>query len=410
MFKIAQMISYVFLDTNNWIYLANGFNPYSNKNEDVHLKVFEFVKNRADSGEVVFLINSIILEEFERNKAQTQAKIKDINQKIKSYIGSLKPIIEFLDGDDSELKTVAAKITDKAATRISYLEDHIIKVEEFLNSKTILIPITNDHKVAASEMALAKKAPFIGEKRNSMADALHLLSFIGYMDKLRQTTRTDLFPEALGAFFVSSNSGDFSAKEDREKLHPDLVPIFKNKNIEFSYALNKLVIEIENTLLSHEEQMQIANAEFWWNCDICDAEISKDDFSKPFGVFDPFKLKGGSMDDNQLPLFEDLGVIIEDPYIELREYECKCGTQYIICPDCDVLIEIAQPDTEFSCDYCSYNFIIRQKRDSIRGTIIREFEVVPDRICTMCGNLSEFITHDNICEVCLAYEEIANNN
>ncbi|WP_316819239.1 PIN domain-containing protein [Pedobacter nyackensis] len=406
------MISYVFLDTNNWIYLANGFNPYSNKHEDVHLKVFEFVKNRALSGEVIFLINSIILEEFDRNKSQTQAKIKDINQKIKGYIGSLKPITDFLEGDDLEVKIVSEKILKKAATRISHLEDHIIEVEDFLINKTFLIPITNDHKIAASEMALAKKAPFIGEKKNSMADALHLLSFIDYMDKVRQEEDKDaeLFSEAIDAFFVSSNSGDFSAKDDRETLHPDLVPIFESKLIEFSYALNKLVIQIENTLLSHEEQMQIENAEYWWYCDLCDADISKDDFSKPIRVFDPSKVKGGSMDEKQLPLFNDLEVNLEDPYIEIREYECDCGTHYIICPNCDELIDVGSPDKVFSCDHCSYNFIFHQLRDPKVKIVLREFKIVPDRMCTICGNLSEFVTNDEICEVCLAYDEIVSNN
>lgn len=208
------MINYVFLDTNNWIYLANGFNPYSNKHEDVHLKVFELVKKRTGNGDIIFLVNSIIIDEFNRNKAQTQAKINDINQKVRNYTGSLKPIIEFLEGDDEELKKIASKISKTAELRISHLQDHIRDVENFLNTQTIVIPITNDHKIAASEMALAKKAPFIGDKKNSMADALHLLSFIGFMDELKssKTLHKGFLPDEFISYFVSSNSGDFSTK------------------------------------------------------------------------------------------------------------------------------------------------------------------------------------------------------
>jgi len=39
---------YIFLDTNNWIYLANGFNVLSKEHDDLHFRVFDIIEKRVD--------------------------------------------------------------------------------------------------------------------------------------------------------------------------------------------------------------------------------------------------------------------------------------------------------------------------------------------------------------------------
>lgn len=122
----------------------------------------------------------------------------------------------------------------------------------------------------------------------------------------------------------------------KEILHNDLKPLFEGKNLKYSYALHKLVNEIEDTLLTIEEQEHIDNAEAWLYCSVCDFEMSNEDFSEPYEIFDPHKFKGGSMDENQLTFFTDMLIAPEHPYSKIQEGECKhCGTIYLICPGCD---------------------------------------------------------------------------
>ena len=86
------MPKFIFLDTNNWIYLANGFNILAGDHDDLHLKVFDIIEKRVDDGSLVFLVNDIIFEEFARNKARTEEKIQKIERRAKGCIDQLKGV------------------------------------------------------------------------------------------------------------------------------------------------------------------------------------------------------------------------------------------------------------------------------------------------------------------------------
>ncbi|MCX2492623.1 PIN domain-containing protein [Pedobacter sp. PF22-3] len=412
---------YVFLDTNNWIYLANGFDIYSKKHGDLHLKIFETIEEKSNDGTYVFLVNEIVLKEFERNKNQTEAKIDDIQKKAAHHVSNLKPIKELFDGDDlTKLNEIEEKITSQATQRIEQQRVHIAKVEHFIKNSTVVIPVTDQHRIEAAKMAEEKKAPFIGEKKNSMADALLMLGFVDYMKTVgiikvdfskwgdSEVFEVENFPLS---YFVSSNSGDFSDPKDREALHPDLIPLMAQSKSKFYYVLHKLLKDVEQELLTLEEEAAIENAEDWLNCEICDHEFSRIDFFNPISLFDPHLIKDGSRDKNQLGLFEEIKIPLVEPYIEVVTGECNmCSASYLICPNCQDLVAVGSANTKASCPGCHYKFILHEKRDK-KGFLEKlEYEILMSQNCSHCGDEVDEVNTNGLCETCQEYEDNAINN
>lgn len=208
---------YIFLGTNNWIYLSNGFNILNNKHDELHFKVFDLIKKRVNDGSLTVLTNRLILEEWARNKQHCKNQIKELKDRQHAYLSTLKNIKKVVDD-------VGKKLSEALESKIQRHESHINDVEEFLMTKTTQIDIPDHIKVKAADLATEKKAPFIGDKKNSMADALILLSSIEHIEKFCGVklfggdSKTVVYPEN---YFVSGNSGDFSSPTNKEIIHPD---------------------------------------------------------------------------------------------------------------------------------------------------------------------------------------------
>ena len=205
---------YIFLDTNNWIYLSNGFNILSNKHDELHFKVFDLLRKRTGDGSITILINGLIIEEWQRNKRHCKKQVEDLSRALGANEGTVKNIGKLIGGEG---KDAAAMLVTHMQSfyqpKIARHEKHIDEVEQFLQNQTFVIEITDAVKVKASDQALQKKAPFIGDKKNSTADAVILLSSIEHIKTncgvkpFGPGSATVFYPEN---YFVSSNSGDFS--------------------------------------------------------------------------------------------------------------------------------------------------------------------------------------------------------
>lgn len=397
---------YVFLDTNNWIYLANGFTPYSNKHDDTHLKIFKLLRQRAEHGAIIVLANQLIIEEFERNKSQARAKVQDIEKKRDSYISSLKPIREFIS-KDKNLQELEFKITQVAEEKIFTIRNHIFEVERFLNRWTISIPVTDQHRIEATHMALDRKAPFTGEKKNSMADALHLLSFSDFVARKSETAPSRPKKGPSG-YFVSSNSGDFSDPKDREMVHPDLAPILEEANSKFSYALHKLANSLEQEFLSKEEEEMIESAQRWDYCFVCDQEFQPEDVHH-HNLLDPHRIKGGSRDENQLSLFKKEFIIPpENPYLDTRAIHCgNCNSFFIECGNCNCLNHIEDGKDIIECGECGYLYISKTERDKDGKEFHLGFEIIMTHECKGCMLDFQQLNEEGYCLECWQYELLA---
>jgi hypothetical protein len=87
---------YLILDTNNWIYLANGLDPINNKHHDsLHFDLLQSLVNLTDNNKILVLVNDIVLDEWNRNKIHCYAKIKSLENKLLNKINVLKDIEKY---------------------------------------------------------------------------------------------------------------------------------------------------------------------------------------------------------------------------------------------------------------------------------------------------------------------------
>lgn len=407
------MAKYIFLDTNNWIYLSNGFNPYSNEHDELHLKIFDNIQYRVQEGSLVFLINDIVIEEWNRNREITKTYLKKIENKYKSYNDALKEINDFISDEVKEIDSVRQILEEKYQEKVKRLEEHINSVEHFLLNQTVKIEVSDGNKIEASNLALSKKAPFIGDKKNSMADALILLSAIEHIQKNEKRLFTLLpndyyYPES---FFVSSNKSDFSSPKDKELIHPDLEPVLNRVKTKYFFALSKLIDSLEEEFLTKEEAELIEHADELLYCNVCDYEHGPTvDFSSYFDIpihthefIDPNQLRidFSNFDYND----KEVEVKIADK-VRIRKADCyHCGAEFIECV-CEELVHIDEYNVKLECQNCGNKYIVLAEIDRKGMVYDKSYEFFKEYTCQTCGRRVDAIDETGNCEECAEYERL----
>lgn len=405
------MKKYILLDTNNWIYLSNGFNVLSNKHDELHLKIFEVIQKRVEEGLLIFLTNEIIIEEWKRNKSSVEKQIKDLTNKYVDYKKTLQSIKTFVDeGEIKEYDSLKYKLEHAYKNKSSHLQKHILAVEDFLLNKTEKIQITDHSKIEATNLALAKKAPFIGDKKNSMADALILLSTIEYLKQnhksvlpaeiMEDNNEYVFYPES---YFISSNKGDFSSPDNKEIIHPDLEPILAETKTIFYYTLAKLINSIEEEFLTIDEQRAIEFADDRFYCDHCDNDhYPSVHFSEEFAIPDSGKSPELI---NQLKInFDTLSTEQynpEDFMTTIRTANCShCAAEYIECP-CGNINHVEVYNDKIRCEgECGRVFIIHADIDRKGSVLSLNYEILHDKECQGCGSFVETLNDSDLCPDC----------
>lgn len=409
------MSKFIFLDTNNWIYLSNGFDVRSNSHENLHFKLFDFISRKTAEGSLVLLVNDIVIDEWKRNRQEAEKQLKIIENKYKSYNQSLNSIKEFLGKDDKSIKKIRDKLTNKYQKKIVRYRKHIDEVEDFLLNKTLKIEVSDKNKIDAANLALAKKAPFIGDKKNSMADALILLSSMEYIEVNKKESISPfsligddeeffVYPDS---YFVSSNSGDFCDPKDKNLIHSDLAPFLSQTKTEFYYSLGKLVNAIEEEYLTVEEMETIDHFDDRVFCDYCNFDhYPSVNFSEYFRIFNPrkFHLYEDQMRIN-FPGEEEIDLEKEAQRfgVLIRTAICEhCDTLFFECP-CGEL-NIIEDNERLECSGCGEKYKI--ETDVFGGGVIGGFEIqIADlHKCKLCGYEFEEVDEEGLCEDCAEIE------
>lgn len=405
------MKKYIFLDTNNWIYLSNGFNVLSQKHDELHLKIFEVILRRVQEGLLIFLTNDIVIDEWKRNKSSAEKQIKELSNKYKSYSDALNSIVNFIDEEViSESEQLKVKLEKSFKRKITHLQEHTLAVEDFLLNKTHKIPITDHAKIEATDLAVEKKAPFIGDKKNSMADALILLSAIDY---LRQNHKHVLpaeisddneeqifYPES---YFVSSNKGDFSSPDDKEIIHPDLKEKLAETKTNFYYTLGKLINSIEAEFLTFDEQRAIEFADDRFYCDHCESNYYPSvHFTEEFYV--PDSAKSQELINQYKIDFDGSSATVyhpEDFMTGIRIANCSnCAAEYIECP-CGNINYVETYNEKIRCDgECGRVFIAHADIDRKGSVLSVDYEILHNSECQGCGNFVEQLNDSDLCTEC----------
>lgn len=230
------------IDTNTWIYMANGYNQDTGSFESGHhFKLVEKIADLVTQEKVEIIVNDIIIDEWKKNKVRTETLINKIQAGIDEFEKSI-------NNSKKHVSPEGAKKADEFLNEyklerrkeIQRNRAHISTVENLLFNKSTTIPITQSVKNLALDLALKKKAPF--HKKNSMADALILFSAIEYF-------KEGGFDWIDNTFFVSNNTEDFCEKKGSSKIHPDLAAYLVQSQILFDTNLARVLNLSEDIIM-----------------------------------------------------------------------------------------------------------------------------------------------------------------
>ncbi|NDI37245.1 PIN domain-containing protein [Chengkuizengella sediminis] len=215
------MVRDTFIDTDIFINLANGIY----KDEDEILSKLEYL---IEKRKINLLIPDIVIDEWEGNK---QPKIREaLPGIIANQTKNLRKLKPFLETDQYDtLNKVINELSETNRNKTSVaIENRIKRIEKVIHSpQSIKLPIIDDVKKQAVEMALKNTMPFKNNK-NSIGDALNFLTCLEY----KIGTHKPEFD------FITNNKHDFSENKNHNKLHDDLEQIAKKKQVKVNYSIN----------------------------------------------------------------------------------------------------------------------------------------------------------------------------
>jgi len=364
------------LDTNIWIYLANSYNPKNKNYEDgLHFKLVESLIKLIDSGDFILLTNDIIIEEWNRNKEAAKKLIEKHKKTVEGNEGSIKNIKKQLEHEDKiKLNDIFQKYTDSIQKIIQDNERHIQEVEELLVNKSLKIEIPNEVKIIAADRAIKKMAPFKGDKSNSMADAIILLSSIEYLKKIRDKLwkEEEFFPSYPESIFVTNNKGDFANPSNENEVHIELKPLLEKVEMKYEMNIGKVINKAHVDLIAYEEIKQIEkdlDEEYWKSltyCEECSPDPEKMYVHNIIEFEEPIQIKNELTeyyDPNQMKLFELQKIENSEGDEKIKKTDVDtiqlgsctwCSSKYIKCQFCGGVnsIEEVLEDSKFECEGC----------------------------------------------------------
>ncbi len=208
---------YVLLDTNIWIYLLE----INSSNENFITNFFEYVRQDY----IKLLLPEIILTEWDRHKEE---KKKELRKNWNNFFVMAEKIID--RGVLSQYK--------KPGIISQNIDSRFEQIEDIINNFSIKLEITDSIKIKSTKLAEEHKAPFHG-KTNSICDAFIYLAFVDYIKS----------NEILEAYFISSNTSDFSKETKRENkkiIHPDLAEPFTEYKVKYFIDHNEALYRIDD--------------------------------------------------------------------------------------------------------------------------------------------------------------------
>lgn len=255
---------FLILDTNNWIYLANGLDPISTKHHDnLHFELLKALVDLTNDKKIQVLVNSIIIEEWERNKTHCYTKIKLLENKLSNKDNAFKDIGKYVKSEILQLQNEYVEGLEKEIVKN---KEHIQNVENFLLNSCIKTDITNDLKQRIFDLSIKNEPPF-HNKKNNVGDAAILLSSVEYLDN-----NNTLWGNS--AIFISNNIEEYTDGKSLNEFHPHIKNIISPVDVKFERVL-PAALNISKIIIAQMEQfvVELANfavEQFKWDTDIKD--------------------------------------------------------------------------------------------------------------------------------------------
>jgi hypothetical protein len=395
---------YICLDTNAWIYLANGLEP---------VKILHFIDEQVRKGTITLLVPELTTEEWMRNKPGiTKDVLKELNSATENLKRLTKAIsertadaFEFLfttldveSLDEEAFENISRDIQSKRKKLEEAIEKNIKVVEELFGyPSTIKLPTTEQSKLQSAELALKKKAPFV--KKNSFADAVILMVFCNYLKE------NNIF----GGMFISYNSEDYCIKENGKKhFHPDLQPFLDDIKGKFYTVIGEAINTVE-TILTEQEMARIKEVQDDWTprfCEVCEGNRRHSDlfFSQPFEIENENKIELLPSNDMEIP-FKN----ITKPQRKAKEFihtiqmaQCSyCGTDHYLCEKCGSMncLWDHMYNERTECEGCGTPYFFDRSGLWNGGEL--KIRVLEDlKVCQSCNEEFEDLSDSNLCTEC----------
>jgi predicted house-cleaning noncanonical NTP pyrophosphatase (MazG superfamily) len=236
------------IDTCTWINVASD--QYNDNGE-----ILNKLELMVYSGKFQLLLPEIIINEWDKHKQEKV--INRLNVSLSSKLKNFREIKEYLeDNEVDQLTQLISSITGKQTYFENVGKERVERIEKLFSYKTTkIIPIIDEVKVKAVELALLNKKPF-AKKKNSIGDALIFLSVIEYMRGMK-----------IPLYFITDNKEDFGAQNQTE-LHDDLKKLVEQikldrngeiRQLDLNYFINiaTALNSIQENIISRETEKLI---------------------------------------------------------------------------------------------------------------------------------------------------------
>ena len=225
------------IDTESWIRNYRGAISHDIRGQEGDTAL-DSLAQILERGNVRIVLPTVVIDEWHRHKADPKSNIADT---VNRAVAIARSLPNYLSEDAGRMLSFLLEADRFDKERVFEVVDRRVRIVEdlFNHSSTVRVDagVTAEHQ--AVEAALHEKAPF--QKRNSMADALILFSALEHV-------RSADYERSL---FVSNNN-DFADEKDPTKLHPDLVPLFREHRVEYVPLLASALNEIPDSNIDEE--------------------------------------------------------------------------------------------------------------------------------------------------------------
>ncbi len=222
---------HLILDTNIWIYLAEGQHPF----------VLEGLIKKVNDNEISLLVNDEIIKEWDRNNSLSKERIKKELKKQLEFAKELKSCLK--SEDEIKFNELISKIKDSNPEFEATIDSRFQLVDDLIKKQSINVPISIGNKLEIIDWALKKQAPFHRNK-NSVADALILFSSIEFIKKNGINNVNYNRIDISDSVFVSYNSDDFSQGvkgNDKDLIHEDLKLLLESVGMKYERNFGNLL-------------------------------------------------------------------------------------------------------------------------------------------------------------------------
>lgn len=399
---------YLLCDTNIWIYLANSKDPYSQKeNEGLTQKLYNDITKLIQANDVTILSSPIILREWDRNQEHAKLLINNYENRRKSYLDGFEKIIfETNSSEIPEVLKIKSDFEEKIRTKIDNNKNHIQAIDNLLK-KAKIIPLKDETKAFITDWAIDKKAPFIGDKKNSTADAAIFFSITEYAKSV--------LPPTDNVVFVTSNKGDFSDPKNDANIHPDLVEFLGQNHVSIKYfkSLPLALKYIDESIQFTVEQIKEIDEEiddYFNNLEYCHVCDPGEDYPlvNYLNIYKPEEIENENVtieDPNQLKFAFDSHIENQkqEQITTIQTAACAwCGEFHIICQNCHTTSPTSNDSPVITCD-CGIKYYVDNSYARHKSGEGYEIKIMKDEIhCRLCGDEIETtdFTGDYMCYEC----------